>query len=100
MIRNKIRVCFFLEDGCRQEDDEASAHWEPINFQIYNNLFLELVQDVIDQWLLETLSHLTPHTKLFFLMWLTEIVQEQLLESTLYQFGRKARTGKHITPRF
>ena len=53
MIRNKIRVCFFLEDGCRQEDDEAGAHWGPINFQIYSKLFPELVQEAIDQWLVE-----------------------------------------------
>ena len=53
MIRNKIKVCFFVEDGCKQEDDEASAHWEPINFQIYSSLFPELIQEAIDQWLVD-----------------------------------------------
>ena len=51
MIRNKVKVIFFVEDGCKQEDDEASAHWEPINFQIYSGLFPDLIQEAIDQWL-------------------------------------------------
>ena len=52
-IRNKVKVIFFVEDGCKQEDDEASAHWEPINFSIYSSLFPQLIQEAIDQWLIE-----------------------------------------------
>jgi len=52
-IRNKVKVVFFVEDGCRQEDDEASAHWEPINFSIYGELFPQLIQEAIDQWLVD-----------------------------------------------
>lgn len=66
MIRNKVKVCFFVEDGCKQEDDEASAHWEPINFQIYNNLFPELIQEAIDQWLADnTITHNCTHEVIF-----------------------------------
>lgn len=52
-IRNKVKVIFFVEDGCKQEDDEASAHWETINFSIYHELFPALIQEAIDQWLIE-----------------------------------------------
>ena len=51
-IRNKIKVVFFVEDGCSQDDDEASSHWQPINFSIYNPLFPELIQIAIDEWLM------------------------------------------------
>lgn len=52
-IRNKISVCFFVEDGCSQAEDEASAHWEPINFKIYDDLFLDLIKEAIADWLAE-----------------------------------------------
>ncbi len=66
MIRNKIRVSFFLEDGCNQEAGEASAHWAPINFQIYSNLFPELIQEAIDQWLADnTITHNCSHEVIF-----------------------------------
>lgn len=51
MIRNKIKVNFFLEDGCDQEQGEASSHWLPINFSIYSELFHELISNAIDEWL-------------------------------------------------
>ena len=51
MIRNKVKVIFFVEDGCYQNEGEASAHWEPINFAVYSSLFPELIQDAIDGWL-------------------------------------------------
>jgi len=66
VIRNKIKVCFFLEDGCSQEAGEASAHWEPINFQIYSNLFPELIHDAIAQWLANnTISQNCTHEVIF-----------------------------------
>lgn len=66
MIRNKIKVSFFLEEGCNQEDGEASSHWEPINFSIYSNLFPDLIQDAIDQWLADNaISHNCTHEVIF-----------------------------------
>jgi hypothetical protein len=50
-IRNKIKVDFFIEDGCSQEDGEASAHWQPINFAIYHELFPDIIKETIDEWL-------------------------------------------------
>ena len=50
-IRNKIIVNFFVEDGCSQEKGEASSHWRPVNFDIYSELFPELIQLAIDEWL-------------------------------------------------
>lgn len=52
-IRNKIKVDFFLEDGCSQEDEEVSTHWQPINFSIYSSLFPELIEDAMNEWLSE-----------------------------------------------
>ena len=51
MIRNKIRVVFFLEDGCSQEEGEVGAHWTPINFAVYSDLFPELIKLAIDEWI-------------------------------------------------
>lgn len=50
-IRNKIKVDFHLEDGCKQEDGEANVEWQPINFSIYDPLFYELVGEAVDSWL-------------------------------------------------
>ena len=50
-IRNKILVTMFLEDDCKQEDDEVSISWVPINFAIYSDLFPEMIQNSIDSWL-------------------------------------------------
>jgi hypothetical protein len=51
MIRNKIKVDFFVEYGCLQSDGEANANWQPINFSIYSELFPQLINEAIDQWL-------------------------------------------------
>jgi len=53
MIRNKIRVEFFLEDGCSQEEGEVGTSWQPINFSIYSSLFIDLITEAIDEWLSE-----------------------------------------------
>ena len=53
MIRNKIKVEFFVEDGCSQSEGEASSHWQPLNFAIYSELFPQLIQEAIDGWLSE-----------------------------------------------
>lgn len=52
-VRNKIIVDIFLEDGCSQEKGEVSSSWQPINFRIYSDLFPELIQHAIDEWLSE-----------------------------------------------
>ena len=54
-IRNKIKVDFFLEDGCSQDEGEASTRWKPINFEIYSELFPELISLAIDEWLSENM---------------------------------------------
>ena len=50
-IRNKIKVDFYLEDGCSQEAGEANTSWQPINFAIYNILFIGLINEAIEEWL-------------------------------------------------
>jgi len=52
-IRNKIKINFYLEDGCKQEKGETNTQWEPLNFPIYNPLFYDLVGETIDYWLSE-----------------------------------------------
>jgi hypothetical protein len=51
MIRNKIKVEFFLEDGCSQDEGEVSRHWQPINFSIYSTIFYELIEIAMDEWI-------------------------------------------------
>ena len=50
-IANKVIATVFLEDGCKQDDDEVSMHWRPINFDIYSELFPELITTSIYEWL-------------------------------------------------
>ena len=50
-IRNKVRVCLYLQDDCSQEGGEVSIFWEPINFMIYSDLFPEIISISIDDWL-------------------------------------------------
>jgi len=52
-IRNKVLVKIYLEDGCKQEDDEVSICWVPVNFLVYSNLFQELIDNAVDDWLSE-----------------------------------------------
>ncbi|MCP5004958.1 MAG: hypothetical protein GY941_13640 [Planctomycetes bacterium] len=66
MIRNKIIVNFFIEDGCSQDEGEASSHWQPINFSIYSDLFPELIQEAIDEWLSDnTIAEHTAYEVIF-----------------------------------
>ena len=51
MIRNKIKVTFFVEDGCSQKDNESSSHWKPLNFEIYSDVFVGIIKIAIDEWL-------------------------------------------------
>ena len=51
MIRNKIRVEFFLQEGCSQEEGEVGISWSPINFAIYSSLFIDLIAEACDEWL-------------------------------------------------
>ena len=59
MITNKVRVTFFLEEGCKQEDEEVQIEWTPINFSIYSNLFPDLIYEAAWEWLNEV--KLTPN---------------------------------------
>ena len=52
-VRNKIKVDFYLEDGCSQEEGEANVSWQPINFSIYSDIFIDLISEATDQWLSE-----------------------------------------------
>lgn len=52
-IRNKILVTFYLEDGCNQDDDEVLTSWWLINFKIYSELFIDMINDAIQEWLSE-----------------------------------------------
>ncbi len=47
---NKILATFFIseEDG---KKEDASAYWKPINFDIYDQLLPQLIQEAIDQWI-------------------------------------------------
>ena len=50
-IRNKIKVEFFLEQGCSQDKDEVSVRWSTINFDIYSDLFVDMIQEAVAEWL-------------------------------------------------
>lgn len=66
MIKNKVIVNFFLESGCSQEDDEVSTRWHPINFQIYDDQFVDLIREAISEWLDEhIIAHEVPHEVIF-----------------------------------
>jgi len=41
----------YLEEDCKQEDDEVSISWTPINFAIYSELFTDLIQEAVNDWL-------------------------------------------------
>lgn len=51
MISNKILVRFYVEEGCSQDEGEASVEWAPINFFIYSDLFPDLIREAVDEWL-------------------------------------------------
>lgn len=53
MSKNKIIVDMYLEDGCKQEDGEVNIAWKPINFMIYDDLFFDLINEAIQEWLSE-----------------------------------------------
>ncbi len=50
-IRNKIRVEFYLEDGCSQEEGEVNTSWQTVNFSIYSDLFTAMIGEAIAEWL-------------------------------------------------
>lgn len=51
-IRNKVIATIYLDDGCSQDDGEASISWRPVNFDIYNELFPDLIIEAVNEWLL------------------------------------------------
>jgi hypothetical protein len=52
-MKNKIIVNLWLEKGCKQEDMEYNIGWKPINFDIYSDLFQEIVEESVHQWVSE-----------------------------------------------
>lgn len=65
-IRNKVLVSLFLEEGYKQEDDEVTTSWRPLNFDIYSDLFPDLIQEAVDQWLMDnTLTVNVAHEVIF-----------------------------------
>jgi len=50
-IKNKVIVNLWLEDGCKQSEDEVSISWHPINFSIFSKLFQDMVYEGVDEWL-------------------------------------------------
>lgn len=51
MISNKVLVTFFAESNDSQSNGEVSTSWTPINFPVYHEMFPELIQEAIDEWL-------------------------------------------------
>jgi hypothetical protein len=84
-IRNKIKVDFFVEDGCSQGEGEASSHWQPINFAIYSELFPEIIQHAIDEWLSEN-------------MIAKNVVYEVIFAHTVEHDGGGAVLGEYFEP--
>lgn len=65
-ISNKVIVTFWLDSGCSQEDGEVSIAWQPVNFAIYDRLFVDLIYEAADEWLSEnTLKSEVPYEVLF-----------------------------------
>ncbi len=52
-ISNKVLVVFWLEEGCSQEEGEVQISWAPINFLIYDKLFVDMIYEAADEWLLK-----------------------------------------------
>jgi len=52
-ISNKILVNFFLEEDHSQEDGEVYISWAPINFAIYSDLFVDILDVATSEWLSE-----------------------------------------------
>lgn len=85
MIRNKIKVDFFVEDGCSQSDGEASTYWQPLNFAIYSELFQELIQIAIDDWLSKNIIA-------------KNVVYEVIFAHTVESDGGGAILGEYFEP--
>lgn len=51
MAKNKVLVSLWLEEGCSQADDEVTRSWSPINFSIYSDLFPDMINEAIGDWL-------------------------------------------------
>lgn len=50
-MRNKVIAVLYLEEDCKQEDDEVCKQWRPINFDIYSEHFQPMIMEAIDEWL-------------------------------------------------
>ena len=53
MIRNKVRVNLLLEKDCSQDEGETAVSWSPINFDVYSDLFPDIIILAVDEWLSE-----------------------------------------------
>ena len=52
-VSNKILVNLFLAKGCSKKDEEVETSWSPINFMIYSDIFYDMVNDFISEWIEE-----------------------------------------------
>ena len=84
-IRNKIMINFCIESGCIQEAGEASYRWSTVNFQIYNDLFADLIKEAVEEWLGE--NTLEP-----------DYVYEVIFAHTVEHDGGGAVTGEYFEP--
>lgn len=50
-MKNKILVNLWLDKGCSQEDGEYYLSWNPINFSIYSELFQDIVEESVSEYL-------------------------------------------------
>ena len=51
-ITNKVIATFILRNDCSQDDDEVERYWRPL-FDIYDSLFIDLINEAIMEWLSE-----------------------------------------------
>jgi hypothetical protein len=71
-MRNKILVNVWLPQDHKQEDSEYDLRWKPINFEIYSDLFQEMVEEGVAEWVGERkLKHEVNY----------EIIMQHIIES-------------------
>lgn len=50
-MKNKVLVNLWRPFGCTM--DEVDVSWRPVNFDIYSNLFPEMIEEAAQEWLSE-----------------------------------------------
>lgn len=82
-IKNKVVVNLWLEDDCDKDTDGPIIHWSPMNFSIYNKLFIDMIYETVDQWVSENEM-------------ITEKQYELILQHIVEYDGAGACTGEHF----